>query len=379
MCSHTAALRHAASFSPLCVRAKCAEILEATGWAIAKTDEEIIRLAESATFAPRMFNDVTPGVGCHAYTCAPQVDDVRLVVDASPDSVLRSGDGTVSFDLLNLAGCDWRLGACTNALSLPHWHRRLHCIRTDVRRSDLSSIKNLIQPLPGGNAIEHREYDCDALLLALTVVRVSDAVDPMLDTYLTRTWPPLGQSRAEGRTRDAYKARFTAAHCAPTARAAVRVRVLADWAPPCQLLLANIVLEVENPDGSERKLQLDGACASSVEHLSMTDTSRPDTYAFPFIKYSADGDNAHINGAHVHVPPVAAPLDVMEAADGEDAAMEDDSGTADLHPSFTWRNYIYWQFITPHNAPPPPPLPHAAALEEPPVRVRPSQSYIDDT
>ena len=117
-------------------------------------------------------------------------------------------------------------------------------------------MKNLIQPQPGGNVIGRREYDCDALMLALTVVRVSDGIDPMLDTYLTRTWPPLEQS---DRMRDAYKARYRAAHCAPTARAAVRVRLLTDWAHCCrQLLLANIVLEVENPHGSEQKLQLDG-------------------------------------------------------------------------------------------------------------------------
>ena len=94
------------------------DVIEALGWAVAKTDDEVLDMALSATAATHMFNDVAPGVGCHAYTCAPQVDEARLVVDATPASVLRSGEGAVSFDLPNMAGCDWRLGAFMTILEL---------------------------------------------------------------------------------------------------------------------------------------------------------------------------------------------------------------------------------------------------------------------
>jgi hypothetical protein len=104
--------------SPLFVLTQRPEVTEALGWVIAKTDAEVVDMAQSATAATHMFNDVAPGVGCHAYTCAPQVDGVRLVVDASATSVLRSGGDAVSFDLPNMAGCDWRLGAFMTILQL---------------------------------------------------------------------------------------------------------------------------------------------------------------------------------------------------------------------------------------------------------------------
>jgi hypothetical protein len=116
--------------------------------------------------------------------------------------------------------------------------------------------------------------------------------------------------------------------------------------------------------------------ASPAQCLSTSDAFAvsPDTYAFHFARYGADGVNTHINGADVHVPPVTAPLDVLEAAvepsphdpaEGGPALMaEDDSGTADLVPSRTWRNYIYWDFITPHATI------HADAAEENPEWVR---------
>ena len=72
--------------------------------------------------------------------------------------------------------------------------------------ADLSSLKDLVQPRDEGE-----QFDRDALMLALTMVRVSDGVDPMLDTYQTSLWPPLEQCPAEERVRHAYKARCAAA------------------------------------------------------------------------------------------------------------------------------------------------------------------------
>ena len=103
-------------------------------------------------------------------------------------------------------------------------------------------------PEPDGN--QGRGYDGDALMLALTMVRVSDGVDPMLDTYQTSLWPPLEQCAAEERVRHAYKVRCTSASRACSLLSAFTIH---------QLLLANIVLDIENPDDAERKLQLDGA------------------------------------------------------------------------------------------------------------------------
>jgi hypothetical protein len=113
-----------------------------------------------------------------------------------------------------------------------------------------------------------------------------------------------------------------------------------------------------------------------------------DHYAFPFIKYAADGGCTHINGADVRVPPLAFPPPVpprapdgAAAADdvGHAAAADDDDGAGfsaigfvgggddaeqpgddalafggeeadevpDLPPSKTWRNHIYWSCIEP--------------------------------
>ena len=223
-----------------------AEIIAAAQrWAVAKTDDEVLDMAQSASVAARMFNDVSPGVGCHAYTCAPQVDEARLVVDASATSVLRSGNGAVSFALPNIAGCDWRLGAFTNRTS------SLACGIDTRFAAELSTKKNLIAPQPDP---EKNPYNCDALMLALTMVRVVD-VNPMLDTYQTSLWPPLEQCAAEERVRHAYKVR-----CAPASLACSSLSAFIIH----QLLLANIVLEIENPDNAKRKLQLDGAFASGA-------------------------------------------------------------------------------------------------------------------
>jgi hypothetical protein len=58
---------------------------------------------------------------------------------------------------------------------------------------------------------EQRETDgrpmppnCDALMLALELVRVCDA-DALLESYQTHMWPPLEQCLAAERTTDTYK------------------------------------------------------------------------------------------------------------------------------------------------------------------------------
>jgi hypothetical protein len=113
-------------------------------------------------------------------------------------------------------------------------------------------------------------------------------------------------------------------------------------------------------------------------------TVHADHYAFPFIKYAADGSCTHISGADV--PPLAFPPPVPpRAPDGAAAARhyaehaaddgaglssvgsvsgevyaeqpEDDApnpggaeqadDVPDLPPSVTWRNHVYWSCIEP--------------------------------